>query len=331
MLAPLLRRWSRRGLALTCSLLAGLLVGEALVRLVDPPALEAAPLARLSPQHPYHPAAGRYVLDDELGYRPNPEHPDFHPTGCLANDHPEDRPPGVPRLLLLGDSVIERGHVGRALAEVLGDRFEVWSLGVSGYSTPEEVALFEQVCETVAPDRVLLLFSYNDLGRTPMRFLDASGRLVLDFRNHALGLPVGWVRGSRLLQLALALESEHDPHSPAEHRARVRSALERLQVLCDQRGIALSAAVQPLIAPTRAVLQDPELAELRRGAEARHWANVAMFAELGIPALDLQGSIVRALDLGIPTGEDPGDVHHPSPELAAQYAARLALDLLSKH
>lgn len=325
MLASPLRRWSRRGLALTCSLLAGLLVGEALVRLVSPPVLRAAaPLARLSPNHPYHPDAGRYLLDAELGYRPNPDHPDFHPSGCLAHDYPDEPTPGVRRLLLLGDSVVERGHLSRALAAALGPAWEVWSLGVSGYSTPEEVGLFEGVVGDVQPDTLLLLFSHNDLSRTPMRFIDGEGRLVLDFGERPWGLPASWVRRSRLMQLALSLEARRDPLDADQHRARVRRALERLTQACGERDLPLFAAIQPLIAPSREALEDPAFAHLRDVAEARHRANIAMFAELDLPATDLQPDIDGALERGDPTGELPGDVHHPSPTLARRYAARLA-------
>jgi hypothetical protein len=328
MLALHLRRPLRRGLALTASLLAGLLVGEALVRLVDPPLLNAAgPLTRLDARHPFHPDAGRYVLDDELGYRPNPNHPAFHATGCLARAEERSPPPKRPRLLLLGDSVVERGHLSRALEAELAQRFDVWSLGVSGYSTPEEVALFERVVEPLAPRRVLLVFSYNDLARTPMRFLDDSGRLVLSFGERPFGLPARWLGRCYLLRLALAVEARRDPLDDRQHRERVRSALRRLMALCEARDIELSALVQPLIAPSREVLEDPSFQALRRGVAQRHRANLELFRELGLPALDLEPVIARALERGTPTGELPGDVHHPSPELAATYAKALAATL----
>ena len=328
MLARLLRRWSRRGLALTCSLLAGLLVGEVLLRLLNPPVLNAASsMARLSSDHPYHPDRGRYVLDPDLGYRPNPDHPAFHANGCLATDHALARPADRSRLLLLGDSVVERGHLGRALAEHLEPACEVWSLGVSGYSTPEEVALLERVIDSVAPDRVLLLFSYNDLSRTPLRFVDARGDLMLVFAERPLGLPVTWFRRSHLLRLALAWEAGRDPLDVRGHRERVSAALRHLGSICAERGGGYSAAVQPLIAPSRDVLEDPEYAELKRGADSRHAQNLMMFAGLGIPALDLQGPIEAALNEGVQTGEYPGDVHHPSPALAARYAREIAASI----
>lgn len=328
MLAPLLRRWLRRGLALMCSLFAGLLVGEGLLRLADPPVLSAAgPVARFPPDHPYHPDAGRYLLDDELGYRPNPAHPDFHPTGCLAHSHVIERPEHCRRLLVLGDSVIERGHVGRALAAELEPGWEVWSLGVSGYSTPEEVVLFERVVDSIQPDRVLLLFSYNDLSRTPLRFVDDTGRLVLVFAKGSLDFPASWIHRSALARLLLALEARWDPMDEAEHRSRIRGALERLQRVCSEHQIALSAAVQPLIAPSLKLLRDPEHAELRTGAEARHERNLVMFADLAFPFVDLRATIVETLGAGLQTGEHAGDMHHPSPELATRYAAQLAPSL----
>jgi hypothetical protein len=76
--------------------------------------------------------------------------------------------PGRRRVLLLGDSFVfgvgvDDGSVVTArLEELLGEGHEVVNLGVSGYSTDQQLLLFEETGRGLRPDLVLLVMADND-------------------------------------------------------------------------------------------------------------------------------------------------------------------------
>jgi len=82
-----------------------------------------------------------------------------------------EKTPGVRRILLLGDSVVE-GHgirdldqtLSRQLEKLFGDdgTTEVLNFGVSGYCTLAEVELLEVKGLAFEPDIVILVFVFND-------------------------------------------------------------------------------------------------------------------------------------------------------------------------
>ena len=84
------------------------------------------------------------------------------------------RPPGVTRVLLLGDSFVAGAQVPvdstvsrvteRTLATSLGRPVEVWNCGVTGYSTAQELLYLRHVAREFAPDVVVLaFFAGNDV------------------------------------------------------------------------------------------------------------------------------------------------------------------------
>jgi hypothetical protein len=126
------------------------------------------------------------------------------------------KPPGVRRVLLLGDSFVEAAQVPpdsaigrcleRRLDERLGGGVEVWNCGVAGYSTAQELLYLRHVAVRFHPDLVVLLFlAGNDvadevpelatsLRNRPFFRLDGDS-LVLD-RSFLRPDPplVGWLR-----------------------------------------------------------------------------------------------------------------------------------------
>jgi hypothetical protein len=99
----------------------------------------------------------------------------FDDHGCRGPMRESPRPPGVFRVLLLGDSYVlgvgvhERDAVGERLQALLNQRtdgapvrYEVVNCGVSGYSTREERLFYETVAWRYEPQLVLVGMVFND-------------------------------------------------------------------------------------------------------------------------------------------------------------------------
>jgi len=83
------------------------------------------------------------------------------------------KPPGIYRILLLGDSLIESQYVddGLTFGEQLqadvqrrfGDRVEVVAIGRAGYTITDEAAYFREKGQRFEPDLVILVSPLNDV------------------------------------------------------------------------------------------------------------------------------------------------------------------------
>ncbi|MEO5617323.1 MAG: SGNH/GDSL hydrolase family protein [Candidatus Eisenbacteria bacterium] len=126
------------------------------------------------------------------------------------------KPPGVYRVLLLGDSFVAGAQVPvdstvsrvseRILAAALGHPVEVWNCGVSGYSTAQQLLFLRHVAKDFGPDLVVLgFFAGNDVAdqvaplasslRNRPFFHQRGDSLVLDRGQlRADGGLVGWLR-----------------------------------------------------------------------------------------------------------------------------------------
>lgn len=121
---------------------------------------------------PNHPKVNR--LDPLFGWRPRPGL-SFHyahrrappvtinAAGFRDVDHDMARPPGIARIAVLGDSVVESREV--ALANIFWKRLEepggcreVMNFGVNGYSTAQSLLLMEHRVGAYAPDLVIHVF-----------------------------------------------------------------------------------------------------------------------------------------------------------------------------
>lgn len=125
--------------------------------------------------------------------------------GFLGEDRELEKPPGVYRMLILGDSFTAGLHVAEPDAfparleaslnakRADGARFEIINAGVPGYSTAQELALFREIGWKHQPDLVVLtVYLGNDLANNSVRahpchyLVSVCGRPFYDMREGRL-------------------------------------------------------------------------------------------------------------------------------------------------
>jgi lysophospholipase L1-like esterase len=174
------RRLAGPAVALCATLLA-LLAGEGIVRLLGrAPEIKAI---RLGSAHDtvreyecFYKRSTNPVLGFELKANCRSDNPDFIQTYERTNSHGQrdkeralEKPDGVRRILILGDSVVE-GYglresetISRRLEDLYPDgSTEVLNFGVSAYCTLAEVELLEVKALRFDPDVVVIVFVEND-------------------------------------------------------------------------------------------------------------------------------------------------------------------------
>jgi hypothetical protein len=190
------KRWLARWMLLNCALLVGLALAEAAARLVgavSPPLTERDVVVGQRLVRNFD----GWVYDAEarqkIPVRTNGE-------GLRGPDWSEQKPGGVRRVAVLGDSMIaalgveEPRTLVAQLEQLLnrqsagGPRWEVMNFGVPGSSTGQQLALWRATVQRYRPDVVLCAFFVgNDLSDNSPRMsnnpriyfdLDPSGRLV---------------------------------------------------------------------------------------------------------------------------------------------------------
>jgi hypothetical protein len=164
--------------------------------------------------------------------------------GMRSPERPIAKPPGVYRIALLGDSFAFGWGVeqSKSFAQALEDnlnriaagsqRFEVLNFGVPGYSTFQEVALFEERGLDFNPDAVLVYFVQNDFGM-PFFIRDLSG-------NKGILSSVKFVQLGKRLLTPDALDKQI-----ADIGFHPNRALIRLSELSAQHGLKTFVAINP--------------------------------------------------------------------------------------
>ena len=157
--------------AATVLVMAGLLEGTARVyahRLQGTPGTSKDPLLRFDPLLGWSKPRGARGVIERPEYTVELE---INHLGLRGPERGHAKPPGVKRVLLLGDSfvegytVAEEATVRAALERRLAPegRVEVINGGTHGYSTDQQLLFFRAEGRHYAPDEVVLLFYYNDL------------------------------------------------------------------------------------------------------------------------------------------------------------------------
>lgn len=170
--------------------------------------------------------------------------------GLLDVEHVVEKPEGVVRVVVLGDSVpndptipfAERfpRKLEAALASSApkGRRVEVINVSCEGYNTIQEVRLLERVGQKYAPDVVVVAYVLND------PFLQNGGyrRFGNSFFLFRLAGAVAGVRGDACDEFARL----HDGYG---FELVVRASLERLRLLAQLHGFRVLVAPLPIVAP----------------------------------------------------------------------------------
>ena len=166
-----------RAAIVACSLAMGLLLAEGLVRFLD-----VAPDVEAMSSELF-----RYSDNPKIGWEPVPpserkaSRREINDQGYRDRNHPLTKPPGVLRIIVIGDSIAYGTRIRddaaifpRVLETELrrkGVPAEVQSFAVPGYNTQQEVEALMAKGLAYAPDIVILAYCLNDrslqAGRTP--------------------------------------------------------------------------------------------------------------------------------------------------------------------
>ncbi|MCP4202645.1 MAG: hypothetical protein GY769_12005 [bacterium] len=258
-----------------------------------------------------------YTVDDDLGFRPVLGSGEYSDFGTVVNHYPLAKSAGTTRLLFLGDSVTHRWRMQEILVNRCRDSpVEFWNAGVEGFNTGQEVEYYLRWNHRVEPDHVTLVFHNNDFVATPVLFRDDDDELVvvnphayLSKRNVALA---GWSHLYRhYLRARISRMLENDPITTEKE---TRAALSELKRDLDANGIGFNIILVPVFKP----LEDWTAYEKRSRA-----LSLEIFEELGIPFYDLIEPLKSAVGEGIVLTESPGDIWHPSDQIARRSARHL--------
>jgi len=294
-------------LTVVCGVVA-LSLSEWIARIAGPTDRVAiALLAADSADHPFEGA--RFALDPDLTFRPINRKTRDEETGTWTNAFDRDAPPGVTRLLFIGDSVTRRGTFVDAIQERLGAGFECWNAGVEAYNTVQEVMLLERRNLAIKPDHVVLTFHINDYLASPTAFVDADGALVVcSFGHEPFRVDREMFSRWHLFRLLTwpwraRLGSVPDRD---EHRQQIDDSLARLKELSQEHGFALTVLIHPMLTH-RPRWKAKEI-------DSHKWVRRTLRRQ-GIQEVDLWPVMVHAVEAGVDMNdlrEKPNDTSHPS-------------------
>lgn len=255
-------------------------------------------------------------LNFETPERLPPEYHDGHP--CLEPQL-KTVPPGRARVLFLGDSVTRQGGIIARLRQLYGaSRFEYLNAGFDGYNTVQQVRLYRVSCRTLGAAQVVLTMHNNDLQRSQVFYSRPfSGRLVPRDPDPGLlsSLLLGHSYTYRVLLGQPGVLGVDPATEQAWQRARARTgeSLRLLVRLARQDRARLSVVLLPSLRPGALP-----------AAEARsHRLALQLLRQLGIRHFDMQAVFRRAVRDRIVLHVAPGDLLHPSRELAGRFGQRL--------
>ncbi|MHC4116631.1 MAG: tetratricopeptide repeat protein [Planctomycetota bacterium] len=339
----LLRRLAGPAVALCATVLA-LLAGEVIVRVLGK-APDIKPI-QLDSYDCIYKRSTNPILGFELKANCRSDNPDFIQTYERTNSHGQrdsdrtvDKPDGVRRVLLLGDSVVE-GY-GLAEYETISRRLEdlyangsteVLNFGVSAYCTLAEVELLAVKGLRFDPDTVVLVFVENDFDNFNREAFPLAGTIDRPAIVKAL------FKRSHLFRLASVqlnlfhFAAETDPvrwNKDAIGDNNVAEGLRRLRQLADRHGF------QPLVAIWPRFLDDriADVCFMPDSSErliVEHLATMHNIPSVRLSRFFQEHHAAAAGQISPRLRYSSGDELHPSPEgsrLAAEAIKQILADL----
>jgi lysophospholipase L1-like esterase len=255
-----MRRVAARLAALLCGAVIALAVAELGAR-----ALDLAPAVKslgLGSAHSVYQRSEDPLLGFELRASYRHDDPDYTTTYPFTNAHGQrDRertvakPPGVRRILVLGDSVVEGTNIrelddtiaGR-LGALYGPDTEVLNFGVSGYCTRAEVRLLEAKGLAFEPDVVVVVFVENDFDNFNTQLTDLAVRAPRSGLVRWLFLRSDLFRSVALRFGWFGLTPSEDPYDRMRQALgdqNVVDGLARLRELAEREGFVPVLGVWP--------------------------------------------------------------------------------------
>ncbi len=246
----------------------------------------------------------RLEKDELLGWLPRPsisrEGETTNSKGMRGSrEFPREKPPGVRRIAVLGDSFTYGLDVADeetycAQMEDVTSGIEVLNFGVNGFGTDQQYLYWKREASRYAPDVVLLGFFLPDVERNVLSVRDLpKPRFVLEgdelrlievpalpMREYVEGRVADCRSTSRVLDLLDYLRRREAPtESALEFQAKMRlglAILERFQAEVRAQGAFFAVVV----IPHPLLFDDPDQGRLTRAIEA-------CGARAGFPVLDL--------------------------------------------
>ena len=234
----------------------------------------------------------RTSADPEIGHEHAPNRSAFlmgvdvrtNSLGLRDRAFPVEKPTGVRRMLVLGDSMTfgwgarQEDAYPKVLERLLngnGEQYEVINAGVGNYNTAQEVAYFRERGRHLRPDEVVLGFYINDAEPTPS---EKTGLLARHSYFYVLAAS-GWDAFQRQRGWKESFTSYYRNLYSEENSGwrAARAALRELGGLCRDAGIPLRLMLIP---------------ELHAPGEAYPFRDIhgivtAAARREGIPVLDL--------------------------------------------
>jgi len=189
----MLKKILLHGLFMAITLTIGLIGAEMVVR-----------LAERTPAREEKGVENPFVPDPEIGFRYNPEAEGVSSRGLYDTEVAPEKTPGVPRVLLLGDSVSIWCDWSKSspdaflprLRRMFEGRVELINGAVSGYTIHQERLQLERHLD-LDPDYVLLQYTLNDNAKFLHQF-DAERHILLTEEARKVYVqdvsgPLGWL------------------------------------------------------------------------------------------------------------------------------------------
>lgn len=225
--------------------------------------------------------------DPQLAFRMRPNYNDFvygsdvsiNPKGLRDKDYPYQKPEGIKRILILGDSVAFGYGVDEAdtfakqwetfLQDESPHQYQIINSGVPSYTSVQEIRWLELEGLQYQPDAIVLTYVMND--PEPVHQLDENGGFIpLDidhkYAEIASLFPKPILPFTQSLQLFNFINRliqhthpnwhiiherlvQHFNHDIFEtpHWGECQDSVKRLKEICDERDIYLLAVIYPLM------------------------------------------------------------------------------------